>query len=84
MEENGIRKTTPEERERIKEERKPFEAYTSKELLQIGMKYWGDNDTQAYIEWCCRRRGKTCFKAGIAIGIVLTLFVQSLILLLSQ
>lgn len=71
---------------KTEEERKaprPYETYTSKELLRIGMKYWGDNDTQAYIEWCCRRRGATCFKVGLvvgAIGIELARYLLTLLL----
>ena len=55
---------------------------TYTDLIRVGMRYWKDAETQAYISWVVRNSGKKYFTAGMFAGSILTLFLLCLVAIL--
>ena len=55
---------------------------TYTDLIRVGMRYWKDAETQAYISWVVRNHGKEYFTAGMFAGSILTLFLLCLVAIL--
>lgn len=54
------------------------------ELIRFGMKYWEDPLAQEYFNMCVSQKAPRYFLNGFIAGTGSTIFVLSLILLLSQ